>query len=593
MGENLRALGLLIATSVRASPDRCALAALEVVGTVVGVLKAWWLALLVTGATTGQPRMVWTGVVALVATVGCEWGLGMVGAQARMTLSEKVGFTFDRMLANLTASIPTIEHLERADYLDQVEVLRQQRALLAGGLASLLWSVNVFAMAGTAIVMAAAVDPRLLLLILSAAPAVVGSRLRYRWNSKAEQDAALPGRQARHLASVITTPATGMELRVFSLQDVITRRLGAAIRAWQGPSVWAARRANTVTFGEQAVFALTLGAVLIWLISTAGTSTGTTSAIVVAVVAASQIQTSITDVVYRFGGIADTMRNMRRVLWLRDYAYTENTSHPGTLPAPTRLTGGITLTDVGFTYHGAPAPSVTDLTVHLPAGAVVAIVGENGAGKTTLVKLLTGLYQPQHGQISIDGTDLHDLDITDWRRHTTAAFQDHTRFELTAQHAIGIGDTAQIDDPAAARAALQRAAAGDLETALPHGLASQLGSQWEHGTDLSGGQWQKLALARSLIRTGPLLQVFDEPTAALDAQTEHDLFTRYTAAAHEHDDNGTITLLVTHRFSTARDADLVLVLDHGRLVETGSHDHLMTLNGPYADLYQLQATGYQ
>lgn len=592
MRDTRRALWLLITTSVHASPGRAALAGLEVVGAVMGVLKAWWLGLVVDGALRHVSQQVLVGVIALVVTVGCEWGLGMIGAEARMTLAEKVGFAFDRILARLTSSIPSIEHLERSDYLNQIEVLRQKRAVLGEGLASLLWSVNVFAMAIAAIAMAVAIDPKLLVLLLTAAPAIIGSRLRYRWNAKAEDDASIPGRQARHLAAVASDAQAGMEIRIFGLQAEITRRLAQVTKRWQQPSVWAARRTNAVSLVEEAFFVLTVGAVLLWLV-TAPTGHGSTTSIVVAVVAARQIQDAVTNVVYRAGGIADTLRNVRRVLWLTDYAHTEHARYAGTSPAPTTLTHGIDLKHVAFTYHEAKTASLNDVTVHLPAGSVVALVGENGAGKSSLVKLLTGLYRPTNGQILIDGVDLADIDIDGWRRHTSAAFQDFVRLEFTAQHAIGLGDTDHADDANAASRALEDAAAGDLTGALPDGLNTQLGTHWDRGVDLSGGQWQKLALARSMMRADPLLLIFDEPTAALDAQTEHDLFERYAAAARQASATGAITVLVTHRFSTVRDADLVLVLDHGHLVEHGTHQQLLNNNGPYAELYTLQAVGYQ
>jgi ATP-binding cassette subfamily B protein len=248
---------------------------------------------------------------------------------------------------------------------------------------------------------------------------------------------------------------------------------------------------------------------------------------------------------------------------------------------------------VSFTYPGTDRPVLQDVSLTIPAGAVIALVGENGAGKTTLVKLLTRMYEPTAGRISVDGVDLAEIDVETWRRRTSAAFQDFARPELVAQHAVGIGDLPHVDDESAVRDGLGRAGAGGLVHALPAGLSTQLGSSWTRGVDLSTGQWQKLALARAMMREDPLVVFFDEPTASLDALTEHALFQRLAEAARGGSANGSITLLVSHRFSTVRAADLVLVLEDSRVAELGSHDELLEQRGVYAELYALQARSYQ
>jgi ATP-binding cassette subfamily B protein len=246
---------------------------------------------------------------------------------------------------------------------------------------------------------------------------------------------------------------------------------------------------------------------------------------------------------------------------------------------------------VTFRHPGTDRDAIHAIDVHLPAGSTIAIVGENGAGKTTLVKLLAGLHQPTGGTIHVDGVDLRTIDPARWNAATAGAFQDHARLELTVQHSIGLGDLPHRGDPAAVTAAVDRAGATDLLDTLDHGLDTQLGTRWS-GRDLSGGQWQKVAVARAMMRTTPLLLVLDEPTSALDAETEHRLFGKYAAAARRQHSRGAITLLVSHRFSTVRHADLILVLAQGRLAESGTHDDLIETGGIYAELYRLQASGY-
>jgi ATP-binding cassette subfamily B protein len=251
------------------------------------------------------------------------------------------------------------------------------------------------------------------------------------------------------------------------------------------------------------------------------------------------------------------------------------------------------------------------VNVELPAGAVVAIVGENGAGKTTLVKLLAKLYEPSAGRILIDGAELARMPADEWRTRLAGAFQDFFRFEFRARHTIGVGDVPRLEDQPAVVTAVARAGADDVVVRLKVGLETQLGPTWPEGVEVSFGQWQKLALARGFMRDRPLLLVLDEPTAALDAETEHALFERYAAAARRRDgrassadrgsdagadrdqDEGRITILVSHRFSTVRMADLIVVLDGAHVVEVGTHDDLMAKRGQYAELYGIQAAAYR
>jgi ATP-binding cassette subfamily B protein len=229
----------------------------------------------------------------------------------------------------------------------------------------------------------------------------------------------------------------------------------------------------------------------------------------------------------------------------------------------------------------------------LPAGATVALVGENGAGKTTLVKLLTAMYRPSAGRITVDGVPLASIPVARWRERVSAAFQDFQRLHFILAESVGLGDIAQIDEHEVVRDALARADATAIEQSLPEGLLTRVGNGFTGGRELSGGQWQRLALARGLMRSAPLLVVLDEPTASLDAPTEAALFGRYMQAARTlAQAQGTITLLVSHRFSTVRGADLIVVLDRGLVVEVGAHEQLMAAGGTYAELFELQARAY-
>jgi ATP-binding cassette subfamily B protein len=288
------------------------------------------------------------------------------------------------------------------------------------------------------------------------------------------------------------------------------------------------------------------------------------------------------------------MDGSRRLAWLEDYAASFAAS--ADLPVPDVLRKGIDLDRVSFAYPGTTHLVLDQVSLSLPAGAVVAIVGENGAGKTTLVKLLAKMYEPTAGAILVDGQPLARMPADAWRARLAGAFQDFFRFEFRAGHTVGLGDVPRLDEEPAVVAAVDRAGARDVVSHLPAGLATQLGPTWPGGVEVSFGQWQKLALARGFMRDRPLLLILDEPTAALDAETEHALFERYAAAARGIGDDhpaGRITVLVSHRFSTVRMADLIVVLDGARLVEFGTHDELTAKGGQYAELYGIQAAAYR
>jgi ATP-binding cassette subfamily B protein len=236
---------------------------------------------------------------------------------------------------------------------------------------------------------------------------------------------------------------------------------------------------------------------------------------------------------------------------------------------------------------------ISGVNLFLPAGRTVAIVGNNGAGKTTLVKLLCRLYDPTGGKILADGLDLQHVSVEEWRLRLAAGFQDFARLELVAREAVGVGDLTNLHHDAAIEEALARAAATDVRAVLPSDLNTQLGKTFEGGVDLSVGQWQKLAVGRAMMRQAPLVLILDEPTASLDAPTEHALFEHFALAAQRYAaEAGTVTLLVSHRFSTVRMADLIVVVSDGAVAEQGSHQELLALNGIYAELYQLQARAY-
>jgi len=259
--------------------------------------------------------------------------------------------------------------------------------------------------------------------------------------------------------------------------------------------------------------------------------------------------------------------------------------NPGPFPTPIRQ--GFVFEDVGFCYPGSETWAVRHMDFTLRAGEVLALVGENGAGKTTLVKLLTRLYDPNEGRILLDGHDLREYDLDAVRANLGVIFQDFVRYDLTAAENIAVGRMSQRDDRARIEAAAQRSLADEVVRRLPKGYDQVLGRRFRGAVDLSGGEWQKLALARAYMRDAQLL-VLDEPTAALDARAEFEVFQRFKELMH-----GKTGVLISHRFSSVRMADRILVLVDGTVEAAGTHEELLAQHGRYAELFELQAAGYR
>jgi ATP-binding cassette subfamily B protein len=271
-------------------------------------------------------------------------------------------------------------------------------------------------------------------------------------------------------------------------------------------------------------------------------------------------------------------------------ALTEGEDRQGAKPPSRQVRegGGIVIEDLGFKYPGKDAWALRHVNLEIPAGASVALVGENGAGKTTLVKLLTRLYDPTEGRILLDGKDLKEWDPDALRSRFGVLFQDYNQYQLKVRENVGLGSVAHLEDAPRIERAVERGGAAELVKALPGGLDAPLGRWFQDGTELSGGQWQKVALARAFMREESDILVLDEPTAALDAQAEHAVFERFRELAH-----GRTTIVISHRFPTVRMAQKIVVLQDGGIVEEGTHDELVARGGKYARMFALQAEGYR
>jgi ATP-binding cassette, subfamily B, bacterial len=552
-------------------------------------LLALWLALLSDGVINGDSERVRIAAVGLAASAVATWFLRTVSTRLQRRFRDKVTIALESHVADLQASVVTIAHQERPELLDRLSVLRDQVFVLDHMYMSVFSTAGFLLRLIITIVLLAYVDPALLLLGVFAIPTVITSTWRPGVERKAEEAGASAKRLASHLFTTATTAAPAKEVRVTGIGPRLVDQRRASWETWYGP-VAKARAASAVWHSlAWAVFGLAYVGGIVYVASVIDAPA---SDVLLVVAAGSRLSAYIGATVGEIGFLRGIwMDGSQRLAWLEDYAAALTAS--ADQPVPERLTDGIRFDDVSFAYPGTDRLVLEDITLDLPAGAVVAVVGENGAGKSTLVKLLAKLYEPTSGRILIDGAELARMPAEGWRSRLAGAFQDFFRFELRAKHSVGLGDEPRFDDEPAVVAAVERAGADDVIDRFAAGLDTQLGPTWPEGVEVSFGQWQKLALARGFMRDEPLVLVLDEPTAALDAETEHALFERYAAGVRSESANGRITILVSHRFSTVRMADLIVVLDGAHVVEVGSHADLMARGGPYAELYGIQAAAYR
>ncbi|MFG6402473.1 ATP-binding cassette domain-containing protein [Microbacterium sp. P04] len=532
----------------------------------------------------------------LVAAVVAAASFAVFGSLSRILqnlqvyLGRETGHELSRELFSLVASRENYETINDHEYMADVETIRRGTFWLGNlGWGIAVAAVNVVAIAGT-VVLLAEIHPALLVVAVLVALPVVTSTLTQKRVRHAETDVAMLLRQERALHEIVTATAGHKETRLYGAAEELD---GMATLLWQeahrtrlrvrlGAAVW-------ITLGW-VVFAATLcfGTILIGqLIERGEANSGDfVMAVALAVGLRGQISTSLTEFNASSEGWTAALA-MSRVR-ARTHAGGEADSSG---QRPTTVASGVELRNVSFRYAGADGDVLRDVTLRIPAGAVVAVVGSNGAGKSTLVDLILGILIPQHGRVDVAGLPTHGLATTDGNPHSTGAFQDFLCPPVRVREAVGMGYLPFLERSDVIGASIRDAGATDFIEALPEGWNTLLGA--DSGPTLSHGQWQRLAIARAYVHPRPLVLALDEPTSALDPQAEHDLFEALARTSRQRAERtDTVTLLVSHRFSSAHVADLLVVLDNGRVAEFGTHGELMSQKGLYWSMVDKQRRAY-
>jgi len=480
-----------------------------------------------------------------------------------------------------------LDQFEDSVFYDKLERARQQTVGRTILLSQVMSQVQDFISMGFLLTGLIAFNPWLILLLLVAIiPAFLGESYFNSQNYALSRSQTPERRELDYVRYLGASDETAKEVKIFGLADFIIDRFKTlSDKFYKDNSRLAVRRSGWGTF-----FSIlgSLGYYAAYGFIIYDTITGKTSVGSLTFLAGSfrQLSSLMEGMLSRFTMVS------QGAIYLNDFVEffdikPKITIAAKPLPFPNPITQGFTFEDVGFQYHHAELWANRHLNFTLHPGEKLALVGENGAGKTTLVKLLARLYDPTEGRILLDGIDLKEYDIEQLRLNLGIIFQDYLRYQMTLSQNIAVGNISQINNNELIKKAAQESLADALAEKLPGHYEQWLGRRFNEGVELSGGEWQKVALARAYMKDAQVL-ILDEPTAALDARAEYEVFQRFAELT-----KGKSAVLISHRFSTARLADRILVLDKGTVLETGTHQQLLDKNGRYAELFKLQAMGYQ
>lgn len=512
--------------------------------------------------------------------------LGLLAGHTRNILQEALVYNVQKQVLEQSARLD-LQAYESPVYYDQLQRARMQ---VGEGPIQLLGALLDVAQAGLTLLSVGTLvlffRPWVALVLTLTTLPSFWAMIHYGWRRFTLFDMRTPdGRRAEYLSDVLSTDTFAKEIRVWGVSRYLLDQVLVLRRRFRRENLSLSRsQAFGTSFGE---VLSTSGYYASYLVVVLGVIAGrlTLGELTLYAGAFTRMQSLFENVLLSVANVYQLqlfIQNLQIFLSLEPAVVTPLEPHPLSEPICE-----ISVDDLSFTYPGTDELVLDHVSFRLRSGECVALVGENGAGKSTLVKLLLRLYEPSGGAIRADGLDLRELDPEAWRNRIGVVFQDYARFQFTARENVGVGNVAEIEDLALIREAARAAGIDDVLSSLPEGYETMLGRQFEGGCELSLGQWQRLALARALLRDAPLL-VMDEPTAAMDPQAEYDLYRHLRELAR-----GRMTLLISHRFSTVRMADRILVLQGSKIAEEGTHEELLAQDGWYARMFYLQAESYQ
>jgi ABC-type multidrug transport system fused ATPase/permease subunit len=579
-----RTLALVWRSSPRAS---LGLGALTLVASVVPLAVAWVGKAIMDAVVARDAALTLRYVLIELALIGgqalVQRALGLV----RQLLGARLGIDINVMILEKALTLD-IRHFEDADFYDQLTRARREASSRPVSVVNETFQLiqNGLTLAGYILLLVRFSGWAVMGLVIAAVPATI-VEMRYSGKAFRLRNWRSPDtRRLAYLEYVLANDNHAKEVKLFGLGPMLLGRYKTLAETfYKEDAALAGRR----TLWAYVLSLLATGAFYAcYAVMAIAAATGKLSLgnMTLYVVAFRQGQQAFQSILSAIGGMYEDnlyMSNLFKYLSIP-------TATERLLPPPTAVVAeeGIRFEDVGFQYPGAKDFALRHLNLFIPKGQSLALVGHNGAGKTTFIKLMTRLYEPTEGRILLDGRDLRSWDLRELHARIGVIFQDFNEYQLKVRENVGVGSVDHLEDELRLRRAVEHGGATEVVAELKAGLDTPLGRWFNEGTELSGGQWQKIALARAFMREEADVLVLDEPTAALDAEAEHAIFERFRRLA-----KGRTTILISHRFPTVRMADRIIVLEHGRIIEEGTHDELVAAGARYAQLFALQAQGYQ
>jgi ATP-binding cassette subfamily B protein len=552
----------------------------HIVDAVLGASRLW----AASGSAPWWPVLRWVLLEGLLVALlaGAQRGLSVCQSLLRALLGQRVNVMILEKALTLE-----LAHFEDSEFYDKLTRARREASTRPLSLVTRTFGLgqNAISLVSYGTLLFHFSPWAVLVLLLAGLPSFIsetkfsGDAFRlFRWRSPET-------RMQLYLETVLAREDHAKEVKLYGLGPLLLDRYRTIFNTLYRDDRDLTIRRDSWGFGLGLLGTLTLYAAYVWIAISTVVARITLGQMTMYLMLFRQGQSAVSAMLSAIGGMYEDNLYLSTL-----YEYLETPVPPstGTAQVGANPSDGIRFEGVSFTYPGATEPALHEIDLHIKPGESLALVGQNGSGKTTLIKLLTRLYSPDRGRVLLDGTDLRDWDESVLLQRVGVIFQDFARYQMRVGENVGVGDVTAFDDAQRRREASDKGMASDFIDSLPAGFDTQLGKWFKDGRELSGGQWQKIALARAFMRSRADILVLDEPTAAMDAEAEATIFEHFRELA-----GGRIAILISHRFSTVRMADQIIVIQDGRIRERGSHEQLMAQAGHYAHLFSLQAQGYR